>query len=165
MNQPLPIEHQKALDRVQGYIELEMPKEALRELKELPDALKQIPFAVELLVVVLIRLERWKPAATQARKLCRLQPHSPVGYIHLAYCQHESGLTAEAHATLLRGPASLHKEATYFYNLACYEAVLGDLDAARLHLARCISINKRFLEFARTDTDLAALHPELPRHA
>jgi predicted Zn-dependent protease len=165
VNDQLPVEQQKALDRVQGYIELEMPKEALRELRELPAPLRDLPFAVELMVVVLIRLQRWKPAATQARKLCRLQPNSPVGYIHLAYCQHECGQTAEAHATLLRGPSSLHKEATYFYNLACYEAVLGDLESARLHLARCISINKRYLEFARTDSDLAALHPELPRHA
>lgn len=161
MNANLPIEDQKALTRVQGYLELEMPKEALSELKTFHKALRDSPIAVEMAIVVLIRLQRWKTAAAQARKLCRLQPGLPAGFIHLAYCLHETGQTAAARETLLRGPSALHKEATYFYNLACYEAVLGDLDSARRHLARSISINKRFLEFARNDTDLAALHPEL----
>ena len=161
MNATLPIEYQKALTCVQGYLELGMPLEALRELKALPEALRESPIAVEMHVVVLIRLERWKTAATQARKLCKLQPALPAGFIHLAYCQHETGQTAAARETLMKGPKALHKEATYFYNLACYEAVLGDLDSARRHLARSIGINKRFLEFARQDTDLAALHPEL----
>lgn len=161
MNANLPIEHQKALTCVQGYLELGMPAEALREIKALPESLRDCPLAVEMHIVVLIRLERWKAAATQARKLCKLQPGLPAGFIHLAYCQHEIGLTAAARDTLLKGPKALQKEATYFYNLACYEAVLGNLDSARRHLARSIGINKRFLEFARKDNDLAALHPEL----
>jgi predicted Zn-dependent protease len=161
VNASLPIEQQKALTCVQGYLELGMPLEAVRELKALPETLRNSPIAVEMYVVVLIRLQRWKAAAAQAKKLCRLQPGLPAGYIHLAYCQHETGQTAAAKETLLKGPKTLHKEATFFYNLACYEAVLGDLDSARRHLARSIGINKRFLEFARKDTDLAALHPEL----
>lgn len=155
------MEPPKEITAVQGYLELGMPAEALRELKSLPPELKETPLAIESLVVVLIRLSRWKQAATQARKLCRLQPSLPAGFIHLAYCQHETGQTADARETLLRGPSALHKEATFFYNLACYEAVLGDLDSARRHLAKSIGINKRFLEFARKDSDLAPLHSEL----
>lgn len=161
MNQSLPVEQQRILTTVQGYLELGMPSEALRELKSLPDELAATPAALESMVVVLIRMERWKQAATQARRLCRMQPDLPAGFIHLAYCQHESGQTREARKTLLAGPPALHREATFFYNLACYEAVLGDLDSARRHLARSIGINKRFLEFARKDADLAALHSEL----
>jgi predicted Zn-dependent protease len=157
----LPVEHQKALTCVQGYLELGMPSEALRELKALPEALRDSPIAVEMHIVVLIRMARWKAATTQARKLCKIQPALPAGFIHLAYCLHEVGQTAAARKTLLNGPKTLQKEATYFYNLACYEAVLGDLDSARRHLARSIGINKRFLEFARKDNDLAPLHPEL----
>ena len=161
MKTPPPAEPHKFVTIVQGYLELGMPAEALRELKSLPPELQATPLAVESLVVVLIRLEKWKLATTQARKLCKLEPNLPAGFIHLAYCQHETGNTADALQTLLRGPTALHKEATYFYNLACYESVLGDLDSARRHLARSIGINKRFLEFARNDADLAPLHPEL----
>jgi len=161
VNANLPIEHQKALTCVQGYVELGMAQEALRELKALPAPLRASPITIEMHLVVLIRMERWKPATTLARKLCKLQPTLPAGFIHLAYCLHETGQTPAARDTLLKGPKALQKEATYFYNLACYEAVLGNLDSARRHLARSISINKRFLEFARKDNDLAALHPEL----
>lgn len=160
-NATLPIEHQKALTTVQGYLELGMAGEALREIRELPEGLAESPMALEMHIAVLLRLHRWKPAATISRKLCKLHPDLPAGYIHLAYCQHEIGKTAEAREILLKGPQTLRKEGTFFYNLACYDAVLGDLTSARHNLARSISIDKRFREYARKDSDLAPLHPEL----
>jgi Flp pilus assembly protein TadD len=138
-----------------------MPNEALRELKGLPPELSNEAEVLELRVVVLIRATRWKTAATEARKLCKKRPQHPAGYIHLAYCLHEMGETESARQTLLKGPKALEKEGTYFYNLACYDAVLGDLEAARKHLARSIRLDKRFREFARNDMDLAPLHGEL----
>lgn len=161
MVEKIAIQHQKALTACQGYLDLGMPTEALRELKTLPPEVADRGEVVEIRVVVLIRAERWKTAATAARKLCKLRPNQPSGFIHLAYCLHELGQTQKARQTLLDGPRSLEKEGTYFYNLACYDAVLGDLEAARKHLARSIRLDKRFREFARTDQDLALLHPEL----
>lgn len=157
----LAIEHQKTLTACQGYLELGMPGEALRELKELPKEVAAQPAVLEMEAVILIRAERWKPAQIAARKLCKLVPDRPSGFIHLAFCQHELGDTKAARETLLSGPRALEQEGTYFYNLACYDAVLGDLDAARRHLARSIRLDKRFREFARSDNDLAPLHPEL----
>ena len=155
------IQQQRILTAAQGYLDLGMPNEALRELKALPEELAGEPEVLELRVVVLIRAGRWKTASTVARKLCRKRPQHPAGFIHLAYCLHELGETETARQTLLKGPKALEKEGTYFYNLACYDAVLGDLDAARKHLARSIRIDKRFRDFARNDSDLAALHSEL----
>ncbi len=161
MVENLAIEHQKTLTACQGYLELGMPGEALRELKDLPKDIAEMPAVVEMQAVILIRAERWKPAQVAARKLCKLRPDQPSGFIHLAFCQHELGETEAARQTLLSGPKALENEGTYFYNLACYDAVLGDLEAARRHLARSIRLDKRFREFARSDNDLAALHPEL----
>ncbi len=157
----LEIKHQKVLTACQGYLDLGMPLEALRELKTLPASLLKEAEVLEVKVVVLIRAERWKTASASAKKLCKLRPTHAAGFIHLAFCQHEQGDTEAARRTLLSGPSALEKEGTYFYNLACYDAVLGDLEAARKHLARSIRLDKRFREFARTDHDLAALHPEL----
>jgi predicted Zn-dependent protease len=152
---------QKTLTAVQGYLELGMSREALKELQTLPEELRAKPVVLELEIVVLIRAQRWKTAARAARRLCKIQPDLPAGYIHLAYCLHEMGETAAARQTLLCGPSALEKEGTYFYNLACYDAVLGDIDAARKHLARSIRIDKRFRDFAKNDRDLAVLHVEL----
>jgi predicted Zn-dependent protease len=157
----LEIEHQKALTACQGYMELGMPGEALKELQTLPVELAERPAVLEMQVVILIRAKRWRAALQASRKLCRLHPLLAAGFIHAAFCQHELGKTEAARKTLLTGPRSLEKEGTYFYNLACYDAVLGDLEAARRHLARSIRLDKRFREFARNDRDLAALHEEL----
>ena len=161
MSTQLTAQQERILTAVQGYLELGMPKEALRELAGLSEEFQQAPEAIEARIVVLLALRRWSAAATQARKLCRLLPHFPTGFIHLAYCQHEKGHTERARETLLSGPAALRKESTYFYNLACYDAVLGDLSSARLNLARCIHLDRRFIEFAKSDPDLSALHSEL----
>lgn len=161
MSTPLPQQQQRLLTAAQGYLELGMPKEALRELRELAAEFQELPDVLELRIVALLALRRWKAAATLARSLCRIMPHFPSGFIHLAYCQHETGHTEKARATLLGGPPSLKKESTYFYNMACYDAVLGDLSSARMNLARCINLDKRFLSYAKNDPDLSALHDEL----
>ena len=157
----IPIEQQKTLSAIQGYLELGMCREAMRELKTLPVEFRGKAVVLELEIVVLIRDSRWKAASVAARRLCRTQPDLAAGYIHLAYCLHELGDTNGARDTLRKGPPALHKEGTYYYNLACYDAVLGDLDAARMNLARSIRIDKRFRDFAKGDTDLSALHADL----
>jgi tetratricopeptide (TPR) repeat protein len=45
----------------------------------------------------------------------------------------------------------------FVYNLACAEARLGELDAARAHLDRAIAIEPSFAELAESDADLEAL--------
>jgi predicted Zn-dependent protease len=157
----LSIEDQKTLTAAQGYLELSMPREALAELARLSPEGAGSPPGLEMRIMILLKLQRWKTAATAARKLCRVLPERPAGFIHLAFCLHELGETVQARDVLRKAPPNVRKDATCCYNLACYEAVLGELDAARLHLAQSISIDKRFRDFARTDSDLAPLHKEL----
>jgi predicted Zn-dependent protease len=157
----LSIQDQTALTAAQGYMELSMPREALAELADLSEQGALTHPGLEMRIVILLKLHRWKTAAACARKLCRLLPEQPAGFIHLAFCLHELGDTVRARDILRKAPPNVRKDATCCYNLACYEAVLGELDAARLHLAQSISIDKRFREFARNDSDLAPLHKEL----
>jgi tetratricopeptide (TPR) repeat protein len=44
-----------------------------------------------------------------------------------------------------------------YYELACLEAVNGNLDTARQHLARAVELRPEAAEWARTDEDLRAL--------
>ena len=87
-----------------------------------------------------------------------LAPEKPIGFIHAAFILHETGCTDEARTLLLGGPDSLHRDATYHYNLACYECVLGNLDLARMHLDRSFELDKKFRDYAKSDPDLAKLH-------
>jgi predicted Zn-dependent protease len=149
--------HERTLLAAQGYSELGMFDDALAEINSLPPELSDHATVVELRTVVLMQAQRWKPALTASRALCRVAPGKTVGFIHTAFCLHALGRTQEARDTLLAGPELLHTEPTYHYNLACYECTLGNLELARLHLEKSIELNKDFRDYAKSDPDLAAL--------
>jgi len=150
--------HERTLLAAQGYSELGMFDDAIAELDSLPDETTRNSTVIELRTVILMQAKRWKPALAASRDLCRAEPGKTSGFIHAAFCLHELGRTEEARDTLLAGPEALHTEATFHYNLACYECALGHLDLARMHLEKSIELDKKMRDFARTDPDLAALH-------
>ena len=65
----------------------------------------------------------------------------------------------EAKALLVEGLETHPGNASLLYNLACAEAMLGEKDEALAHLAEAVE-NPRFLEFAKTDSDLDSLRDD-----
>jgi predicted Zn-dependent protease len=149
--------YQRNLLAAQGYCELGMSAEALDELQVIPEKLRSHPTVVELRLVILMQAKKWKAALSTGRELTKIAPDKNIGYIHTAFCLHELGQTDAARTLLLEGPSTLHAEPVYHYNLACYEAVLGNLDVARVHLDRSFALDKQFRDFAKIDPDLRAL--------
>lgn len=149
--------HSRLLVAAQGYSELGLPELALGELAQLPEDLRHEPTVVETRLAVLMQARRFRDALPFSQELCRLVPEKTSGYIHAAFCLHELGNTQEARAMLLSGPPALKAEATYHYNLACYEAVLGNLDQARAHLDVSFAMDKKLKQHAEGDPDLACL--------
>jgi hypothetical protein len=149
---------ERALLSAQGYIELEMPDEALLEIDALSpkDQLRDEVLQVRLFIV--IRAKRWDEALTVCARLRATSPEGATGYIHGAFCLHEIGRTPEAKQLLLEGPPSLLSEPTYHYNLGCYDAVLGNLDEAAQHLETSFQMDRKFREIAKYDPDLKAVH-------
>lgn len=156
-----PMSLDRTLLAAQGYIELDMPVDALAELDALgPDQCEMEP-VLQMRLFVLMKTRSWDEALAVCRRLRELYPEGAAGYIHGAFCLHEGGRTAEARDLLLSGPACLEDEATYFYNLACYSAVLGDLTAARDYARTSFAMDDKFREIARLDPDLHLLRKEL----
>ena len=153
----MDIVHQRLLVAAQGYSELGLPELALDELDLLPEEVQQSPVGLESRLSVLMMAKRWKPALGLGRTLCELTPDKTTGFIHAAFCLHELGQSREARELLVSGPAALKAEPTYHYNLACYEAALGNLDQARAHLKVSIAMDRKLKDYARTDPDLQAL--------
>jgi len=149
--------HERIILSAQGYFELEMNKEAIAELDKLPLADQLRPDVLEMRVLILMKDQRWREALSASEKLCAVAPQIPIGFIHAAYCLHEMGQTREAKELLLEGPASLVNDATYHYNLACYECALGNLEAARAYLKASLAMDEKLGEFAKTDPDLSPL--------
>jgi predicted Zn-dependent protease len=153
----MDITHQRLLVAAQGYSELDLPELALAELGLIPAEFRHDPIFVETRLSVLMQAKRYKDALPAARELCQVCPERTAGFIHLAFCLHELGNTGAARDLLLTGPAALKAEATYYYNLACYEAVLGNLGEARAHLDVSFAMDRKLRDYAHTDPDLAGL--------
>ena len=151
----MPLE--RSLLAAQGYIELEMPEEALAELDDLPAGDQDREDVLQLRLFILLRGRIWEPALEVCAQLREAFPECSTGFIHGAFCLHELGRTAEAKAVLLSGPPSLAREATYFYNLGCYDAVLGNPEEATKHLRTSFQMDDKFREIAKYDPDLKSV--------
>jgi predicted Zn-dependent protease len=153
-----PVEDfQRKLIAAQGYCELGMHDDALEEVGTVPREVQRHPMVVEMRLVILMQARRWPEALQASLDLCELRPEAASGFIHAAFCLHEQGDTAAAKAKLMEGPPSMQHEANYFYNLACYECVLGNLEPARKFLATSVAMDEKYKDFAKTDPDLQGL--------
>lgn len=152
---------EKRLLAAQGYLELDMPVEAMAELDSMPAEDREVESALQLRLFITMKGHKWDESLRICNQLRERYPESVAGYIHGAFCLHERGRTGEALDLLLSGPPALLREATYFYNLACYSAVLGDLDAAVDYAQRSFAMDDKFRDIAKIDPDLKEVRNQL----
>ncbi|MDX6766633.1 MAG: tetratricopeptide repeat protein [Candidatus Methylacidiphilales bacterium] len=145
------------LNAALGYMNLDMTGEALAELDSLPPEELHLPEVYAVRTAILIRRRDWEGALDLARNLCRSHPDQPSPFLDLAFCLHELRRTEEAKQTLLAGPPILRQTGIFFYNLACYEAQLGNLGPARDYLNQAVRMDERYREMALGDPDLDPL--------
>jgi Flp pilus assembly protein TadD len=140
-----------------GYAELGMSRESMAELNAIDRAEQNRPEVLQLRLHHLMRGQKWAQALRVSQKLCRAAPDCSAGYLHAGFCLHELGKTAEAKQLLLKGPAALLKEPIYYYNMGCYEALLGNVKDARINLETSFRMDSTFRELAKRDPDLKAV--------
>lgn len=151
------VKTERTLLAAQGYSELGMLEDAMAELETLPTAMRETLDVLQVRLSIHMHARRWEPALEASRAICRANPDETLGFIHAAFCLHELGRTEEAKAFLLAGPSALLDEATYHYNLGCYDAALGNIEDAQAHLRASFKLDRKFREFARTDPDLKSV--------
>src|SRR6202022_4964022 len=140
-----------------GYAELGMGRESIAELNAIDRESQNRPEVLQLRLHHLMRRKKWSRALVVSRKLCRAAPHCSAGFLHAGFCLHELGKTAEAKKLLLKGPAALRKEPIYYYNMGCYEALLGNVKDAHTHLEKSFKMDSSFRELAKRDPDLQSV--------
>jgi predicted Zn-dependent protease len=145
----------------EGYADLGMLDDALAELDELDPNEQDHLETLRMRVEIVLRKRDWRSALRFSLRACQLYPNEPSGFIHAAFCLHEVGRTQEAKQTLLDGPAKLLDEPVYYYNLGCYDAVLGNLDQAKAYLRASFRLDKSFRDMAKNDPDLERIRDEL----
>jgi predicted Zn-dependent protease len=145
----------------EGYSELGMLDDALAQLDQLDTEHEDRLEILRMRVDILLRKQNWKDALRLSLRFCDANPNQPFGYVHAAFCLHELGRTLEAKQTLLDGPAALLDEPVYYYNLACYDTVLGNLEQAKAYLRASFRLDKSFRELAKSDPDLKQIRDDL----
>ena len=151
---------EQTLLAAQGYIELEMPCEAIAELDTLPAAAHDTEPVLQMRLFIFMTARWWGPALSVCSQLRQLFPEKVAGYLHGAFCLHERGSTAEARTLLLSGPPALKNDATYYYNLGCYSAALGELETAKDYVQTSITMDDKFRQIAKIDPDLFKLRSQ-----
>jgi tetratricopeptide (TPR) repeat protein len=134
-----------------------MTRESLAELNAVDRTLQSRPEILQLRLHHLMQRKSWCRALVVSRKLCRAAPHCAAGFLHAGFCLHELGRTADAKKILLRGPSALLNEPIYYYNMGCYDASLGDLNAARSNLLTSFEMEPAFRDLAKKDPDLKSV--------
>lgn len=137
-----------------GYAELGMARESLAELDQLSPEEQERPEVLLLRLHHLMQRNSWKRALALSRKLCRVSPECGAGYLHAGFCLNQLGRTAEARKILLQGPSALRQEPIFYYNMGCYEALLGNLHDAQKHLQISFQMDASFRTIAKSDPDL-----------
>jgi Flp pilus assembly protein TadD len=141
-----------------GYAELGMTRESLAELDAIPARFQNRPEVLQLRLHHLMRKKKWTLALRVSQKLCRVAPDAGAGFLHAGFCLHQLGKTAEAKNLLITGPVALLKEPIYYYNMGCYEALLGNVHDAQANLQISFRMDSSFRDLAKRDPDLKALH-------
>lgn len=143
----------------EGWLELQDPDEAARELERISPSGRRHPSVLEVRWRVCAGLRQWAEALEVARELTQVAPDQPEGWIHQSYTLHELRRTDEAWAALLHVAERFPTESIIPYNLACYACQLGELDVAREWLRRAVRLRTKeeIRALAMNDPDLAPL--------
>ena len=152
------MDYERHLQAACGYAELGMLQESLAELDAIPARLQKRPEVLQLRLHHLMRKKYWARALCVSQLLCRVAPDCGVGFLHAGFCLHQLGRTAEAKKLLVTGPIELLKDPVYYYNMGCYEALLGNVSEAEANLRISFKMDSSFRDIARKDPDLKVLH-------
>jgi len=153
----LSFELQRALEAVEGYLHLGMPEEALKELNEagIEDQFETATLRAR--IRVLLHMKRWRDAEALSEKGISLHPEENEFMVQRAFALHQLKRGDDAVNVLLAAPDWIRRTGILHYNLACYEAKLGDLGTARQCIRAALELNSAFKKNVRNDPDLDRL--------
>jgi tetratricopeptide (TPR) repeat protein len=148
-------EMQRALLAADGYLFLGLPEEALKELHAIPE--QEDSAVMRSRIRVLLHLKDWRQAEELSEEGNVLYPEENEFLVQRAFALHQLNKGNEAIQVILGAPEWIRRTGILHYNLACYEAQLGDLGIARQCIRAAIQLNSSFKKNARKDPDLQRL--------
>jgi tetratricopeptide (TPR) repeat protein len=147
----------RQLSYAEGYLTLGLKAEAAKALEEIGGEEREPTPVLTMWMAVHVERGAWARAAKVGAVLCEREPNVASHWIQWAYATRRHKGLPEAREILMRGVGLHPLEAVFHFNLACYEAQLGNLDDARVFLETAEGLDAQFTELAKSDPDLEPL--------
>lgn len=154
---PLEPKNERLLVAAQGYLELGLPLDANDEIESMEADVRHLPEVLAVRVGIYRALEAWPLMQVVAKQLALHEPDEPAWTVAWAYATRRAESLDTARLILVNAVERLPGVALFNFNLACYEAQLGDLDRAKKHLSRAIELRGDLRRRALEDEDLRPL--------
>lgn len=154
---PCTAETQRALHAADGYLYFGLADEALTELDAIDQNEQDGTSVLLARIRALLHGREWRAAETLSNRGLRLHPSEGEFTVQRAFALQQMKKCDEAIKAMLAAPEWIRRTGILHYNLACYEARLGDLAIARECIDAAIHINSGIKKNARLDPDLKAL--------
>jgi tetratricopeptide (TPR) repeat protein len=150
--------HNHHLRAAQGWLDLGNAVEAGSELAQIPPQFHNHPDVLEVRWRICAQTKQWDKCVQIAEVGIQLHPRRPDAWIHRSFALHELKRTQEALDQLRPAADRFSTIWTIPYNIACYCAQLGQLDACQVWLHRAMAIDHDLvMQIAGEDPDLKPL--------
>lgn len=150
-------ETQRSLRAADGYLYLGLAPEALAELEAIAVTDKADAAVMLARIRVLLHLRRWKEAESLSSEGSQMHQDEEEFTVQRAFALHQMRRGEKAIEVLLAAPEWIRRTGILHYNLACYEARLGDLKIAQQCINAAIQLNAAMKKNAHHDPDLQDL--------
>ncbi len=151
---------EKRLEAASGYLMLDMPNHALRELKAISDPeIRSLEFH-QLTGEAHRQAERHEEAATAFLLALEKKPNDISLLMALAWCYKRTKQLPKAIAAMEQAYRNNSTEPIVLYNLACYLALAGDRNRALSWLGRAIRMAPDLRKLTKEETDFDQLRDD-----
>jgi len=157
MSTTIPVRIRRQLDEAEGYLMLEMPRNALRILESRPDW-PLMTFEASFLKGEALRcLNRHREALACLEEAAALRPDDVAVAPAQGWCYKRTNRLAEAVDALERASRQEPENALIHYNLACYWSVAGNAPRALEELATALRLKPEMRRLIADEDDFDRL--------
>lgn len=137
----------------EGYLELDLPDQALAELHRLDAADRRASEALYLTGEALRALERYREAITALKAAAEKAPSKLHIHLALGWCYKRVGRIDFAIEALQQALEDNLEEAILHYNLACYFSLGGHRELALSHLGQALALDGSYRDLIGKEAD------------
>ena len=118
----------------QGYLEIGMVEDALREMEALPENEKTSNECLSVYLEIFRETGEWDRMEKTAQRLCQTDKQNVKRWLDCAFARYHLDSVESARETLLAATERFPDEALVHFQLACCECQLGNIAEAKKHL-------------------------------